>query len=236
MVVGCTICAMRHDKEWIGTRSGRIFIPGSITSAWLVTGNACIGVDNRKIEKYALNFYRAEEDSRLPILAGNEMMKLKVGKYDLINERIKKMMNECTDRSSYYDVRCSGMFMEVLTYLNREIDRGKIAPEKQRYVEGLREYIRQHYREKITKDNLADVIRKSPNYAAALFSSITGQTIGEYVHSLRVKTAIYMLAESQLTVSEISEYLGYSDVSYFYKIFKRITGKVPSDYLSDRKS
>src|SRR5690606_29919049 len=92
----------------------------------------------------------------------------------------------------------------------------------------------EHYRTKITKDHLGDVIRKSPNYAATLFSSVTGQTISEYTHSLRIKTAMFMIKESRLTIGEISMFLGYSDVSFFNKIFKRITGKIPSEYLAER--
>jgi len=61
---------------------------------------------------------------------------------------------------------------------------------------------------------------------------VTGQTISEYVHSIRIKTAIGLLQESELTLEEISEFLGYSDVSYFHKVFRRMTGKKPSEYRS----
>jgi AraC family transcriptional regulator of arabinose operon len=51
-----------------------------------------------------------------------------------------------------------------------------------------------------------------------------------------MKTAVYMLTESQLMISEIADYLGYNDVSYFYRIFKRSTGSSPSDFLHERSS
>ncbi|MGO4371343.1 helix-turn-helix domain-containing protein, partial [Paenibacillus sp. MCAF20] len=74
----------------------------------------------------------------------------------------------------------------------------------------------------------------TPNYAATLFSKMTGQTISEYVHSVRIRTAIYMLNESLLTVSEVAAYLGYNDVSYFHKLFKKTTGSTPAQFAHNR--
>ncbi|GIP35171.1 helix-turn-helix domain-containing protein [Paenibacillus sp. J2TS4] len=184
--------------------------------------------------KYGMDFVKTGEDPQLPILESKEAVKLKIGCYDLIYERVKRIKDQWTERPSYYEVMTAALLTEILTYINIEWDRRNLSSGKYRLVEIMRIYIKDHYRSKITKEDLGEAIRRSPNYAASLFSTITGQTIGEYVHMLRVNTAIYMLTESQLTVNEISEFLGYSDVSYFHRIFKRITGKVPSSYLSER--
>lgn len=82
----------------------------------------------------------------------------------------------------------------------------------------------------MTKETLADVVGRSPNYAATIFRQVTGQTISDYTHGVRVKTAMYMLEESLLTVEDIADFLGYSDVSYFTRTFKRIAGMPPSAY------
>jgi len=185
----------------------------------------------------SLKLFRHDEYPYLPILDTDKYIHSKVGCYDLIHEKIKIIFSQWTEEKiEYYDIFSSALLIEILTYWNRELNRGKINPEKHRNVESMKRYIQDHYRNKITKEVLADVIRKSPNYAATLFSSITGQTISGYVHSLRIKTAIYMLTESQLTVAEISEFLGYREVSYFNRIFKQHTGKSPSEYFSERPS
>lgn len=186
--------------------------------------------------KYVATFKLYSDSPTLPILISDKCINTKVGCYDLIHERMKLLSNQWTEKLSYYEIFSSALLIEILTFWNRELDRGTITSVKHRYIELMKKNIQDHYRIKITKDDLSSVIRKSPNYAATLFSTITGQTISEYVHSLRIKTAIYMLSESLLTVGEISEFLGYSDVSYFNKIFKRITGKSPSDYFSERPS
>jgi AraC family transcriptional activator of pobA len=107
---------------------------------------------------------------------------------------------------------------------------------KDQHIQAMKSYIQNHYREKVTKDDLGWIIKKSPNYAATLFSDLTGLTISEFIHRMRVKTAIYMLHHSQMNVGEVAEFLGYSDSSYFHKVFKRIHGSSPSDLLQNKDS
>lgn len=186
--------------------------------------------------KYVVTFKLIKDVPILPILTSKQYIHTKLGCYELILDRMKSLHSGWVDKGSYYDIYSSALLMEIFTHLNREVDRGPIISEKHRYIELMKKYIQDHYRNKITKDDLAEVIHKTPNHTATLFRTITGQTISEYVHMLRTKTAIYMLRDSQLNVSEISEFLGYSDVSYFNKTFKRVTGKSPSYYLSERPS
>ncbi|WP_274365546.1 AraC family transcriptional regulator [Paenibacillus thermotolerans] len=187
--------------------------------------------------KTVATFILTSDSPILPVLNCKEHIhSKKIGSYELIHERMKQLSHQWIEKTPYYDVFASALLLEVLTRWNQELDRGAIHSEKYGSVDLMKKYIQENYRGKITKNVLGDAIRKSPNYAATLFSKTTGQTISEYVHSLRIKTAIYMLRESQLTVSEISEYLGYSDVSFFNKTFRRLTGVPPSHYLSERSS
>ena len=100
-------------------------------------------------------------------------------------------------------------------------------------MDRMKSYIERHYREKITKEELGDVIGKTP-ITRGTFKSVTGQTISQYVHAQRIKRAVYLLTESRLTVQEIAVFLGYQDLSYFYRIYKRVTGTAPSDLLHER--
>jgi AraC family transcriptional regulator, transcriptional activator of pobA len=186
--------------------------------------------------KIVVAFRTITELPLLPILGSKVYIHSKIGCFELIHERIKLLYQQWSERIPYYEAFASALLLEILTRWNQELDRGVIPAETIRTVELMKKYIQDNYRSKITKHVLGDVIRKSPNYAATLFSRSTGQTISEYVHSLRIKTAIYMLVESQLTVYEISEFLGYSDVSFFNKTFRRFTGHPPSYYLNERPS
>jgi AraC family transcriptional regulator of arabinose operon len=125
--------------------------------------------------------------------------------------------------------------MELLVYTNREVEGRPAAPVAHRLADQMKAHIQNHYRERVSKEELAQVIQRSPNHAAKIFRDTTGQTIGEYVHAVRMKTAVYMLQYSVLTVAEIAEFVGYSDPSYFYRVFRRVTGHVPAHFLAARE-
>ena len=186
--------------------------------------------------KYVVNFRKSAAERGLPLLQLQEPLKQRLGCFEVIQERLRGILTQYKERPAYFELMAEALLTEVLIYLNQEMDRGMISSEKHRRVDSMRQYISTHYREKVTKEELGDVISTTPNYAAALFKAVTNQTISEYVHNQRMKTAIYMLTESQLMISEIADYLGYNDVSYFYRIFKRSTGSSPSDFLHERSS
>lgn len=166
----------------------------------------------------------------LPIFLSNQAVHAKVYSYEVAQDLVRKIEAQWQEKPAYFEVMTTALCTELLTHWCRELDRGSISTERERHVELMKGYIQTHYRERITKEELGEFIRRSPNYAATLFRTVTGQTISEVVHSHRIKAAKYMLTESELTVGEIAEYLGYADVSYFHRVFKRITGVSPAAY------
>jgi len=152
------------------------------------------------------------------------------GRFEWMLERLRDVYAEWTDRTAYADIRGSAVVTELLALWNREFEQAPMAQSTQKLVDKMKQYIQQYHRDKVTKDELGACINRTPNYAASLFRRATGQTISEAVHAARMKTAVYMLTDSLLTVAEISDYLGYRDVSYFQRVFKRTTGRTPSSY------
>ncbi|WP_159887235.1 helix-turn-helix domain-containing protein [Paenibacillus puerhi] len=193
-------------------------------------------------EKYVVTFLpgasapHAAGDGRppLPLLQLAEYVQLRCGPSDLLLARLQLMHENWTERLSYHEIMAQALLLETLTLLSREWDRGPHSSAKHGLAEHMKTYIKQHYRRRVTKEELAAVTGKSPNYCATLFRQMTGQTISDYVHAARVKTAVSMLRHSRLTVADIGEYVGYADASYFHRIFRRMTGYPPSFYMRER--
>ncbi len=175
-----------------------------------------------------------EPATPLSLLRQQQPVHMKPGCYERIHDMLKQLAVQWEERPSYYELMAESLLTQLLVELNREYDRGIISEDRHRLVEQMKRYIQQNYSLRIGKEQLAEVIQRTPNYAATLFKTITGQTISEYTHQERMKRAVYMLTESHLTVAEIAEFLGYSEVSYFYRIFKKTMGVPPTGLMQDR--
>lgn len=97
-------------------------------------------------------------------------------------------------------------------------------------IEHAFHYITIHLHEKITLDQVAEAVSLSPCYLSRLFLKETGMSIVDFIQKERVDAAKHMLTYSDYTLAAISQYLHFSNQSYFVKIFKKYTGKTPGQY------
>jgi len=62
------------------------------------------------------------------------------------------------------------------------------------------------------------------------FKAATGSTLIEYLQNLRIEEAKRLLEQGELPMDEVSEAVGYLDISFFRRLFKRLTGLTPGQY------
>lgn len=99
----------------------------------------------------------------------------------------------------------------------------------------LMTYIDQHCYEKISLADIAEKCFYTPSYFSQAFKKYCGQSLSEYVKKKRITYAMELLENTQHTVSEISEMVGYHDRAFFYKVFKEVVGCPPSEYRNNDK-
>lgn len=91
-------------------------------------------------------------------------------------------------------------------------------------------FIGMNYGEKITLQQLADLVHMHPNYLCKLFKDYMGQTVFEYLTSIRISFATQFIRNSPHPLREIAEQCGFNSMSYFNKKFKEHTGITPYAY------
>lgn len=99
----------------------------------------------------------------------------------------------------------------------------------------VREYIRTHLGEKLTRKTISDNLFFSPDYLAKVFLAETGVTMGAYICTTRLERAKEQLTRTTLPIGTIAAELGYQNFSEFSQWFKKQTGLVPSQFRKNNQ-
>ncbi|MDL2323564.1 response regulator [Ruminococcaceae bacterium OttesenSCG-928-A16] len=91
-------------------------------------------------------------------------------------------------------------------------------------------YIEDHYAEKLTLPDVAEQVYVSQWHLSKLISRTTGQSFSDLLNGVRIKQAKELLKDPSLKIWEISERVGFSDVTHFSRIFKKIEHKSANEY------
>jgi len=91
-------------------------------------------------------------------------------------------------------------------------------------------YIEEHYAEPLSLKDLAKHFHFNPSYLSSYFASHNKEVFVDYLNRIRTEKAAELLRKEQATIAEISGMVGYSDHSYFCKVFKKAMGCSPSQY------
>ena len=91
-------------------------------------------------------------------------------------------------------------------------------------------YVRENFREKITMKDICVALGRTKSAICPAFKQKYGITVVDYLTELRIEEAKKLLLETDMNVGEISDETGFSDTSYFSKVFLRTVGVSPSAY------
>ncbi|MBO7336254.1 MAG: AraC family transcriptional regulator, partial [Lachnospiraceae bacterium] len=103
---------------------------------------------------------------------------------------------------------------------------------KNHIVTNVKKYIAEHIKEKLVLDKVAAAFGISPNYLSQLFGKYSDLGFSEYVNSCKIKKSKELLATGQYKVYEVADLLGYESSFYFSKVFKKVEGISPTDFLN----
>lgn len=96
--------------------------------------------------------------------------------------------------------------------------------------DNIEQYIRTRYTTELSMQDVARAMNYSEAYFCKLFKQCFKVNFSAWLNEFRVERAKEMLLDSRLSVRDVSIACGYTDANYFARVFKRITGKTPSEY------
>lgn len=153
--------------------------------------------------------------------ASLEKLKTKNGVEDIIEN----------DTQRNFDVKkCETIGLIMESYISILLEKYTDGPtDEKQLIKNIKAYISENIEHEISINAMARFFNYNPIYFGRLFKKETGITIKEYVNRERILLAEKLICESE-TIIELSQKVGFNNVTYFNKIFKEYTGLTPMEY------
>ena len=173
-------------------------------------------------------FFRFEENT-------DQILHLSPTELTYVESLLSLIREEYQTREDGYTIVAKSYLITMLMFLGRvwektyrshSLSYGK----KRELVEDAIHHIDTNLSDRLTVDALASMLYLSPDYFRRVFRDVTGQSPIKYINKLRIEKAKELLAQSDLTVSKISEAVGVGDPQYFSKLFHEAEGMTPLQY------
>ena len=217
-----TVCT---DNEILPFKAGDFII-------WEAEKPFRYGNTNPNIQKYLWVHFTGFHAARLISELGLSMGKLyhtspSEKKKEYILDLFRGMFDEFSNRRQGMEEACAGFLTNILVALVREAE--KVSIGRRRKLNTV-PYLHTHYRDNTSIAELAAMEHLSVSRYREVFKNQTGMSPVDYRTALRISNACRLLLQTDLTVAEVADDCGYSDVFFFMRLFKRKNGVTPGEY------
>lgn len=186
----------------------------------------------------SLSFFEIEQSSHMLSCLCNYIVEEAMNK-NLILEMYEKMPLSIEKKRTSEEL--TGYPLENMEHLKKELSDAvtnayiKASPEQTPAYQNpvLRpalDYIYQNKAENATQKELASLCHISPSYFSRLFTKETGENFSAYLSRLKIEWAKQLLEKTDLTITHISDELGFYEPGYFIRTFKKYEKVTPSLY------
>lgn len=157
--------------------------------------------------------------------------------YTSILSSFKQLIDSFNSRNYGYQLSIKSSLFNIFYTLFNE-NHIQINIEKEHYndlikVEKLKEvikYIQTNYKNPISIKELADIAQYSEYHFLRFFKNETSKTCTQYINNFRIQKAALLLSNTSLSITEIAYEVGFGDVSYFIKTFKKYMCTSPNKF------
>lgn len=156
-----------------------------------------------------------------------------VDDYEIDMARSEKVYSQFNQCDTYLEVK--NLMLEQVNIMEKSLRIGKLKKYSDIVGKAI-ENICADYDKSITLNSVAERINVNSSYLSRLFLKETGKNFIYYLTEIKVKKAMKFLKESNLSVQEIGEKIGYQNSKYFNRVFKKIAGISPYKYRINSKN
>jgi len=153
---------------------------------------------------------------------------------------LRNILREMEQKNTGYEDVCQA-YMEILI-IRLMRNTALAVPTAPQMISGNRQcasvkrYIDLHFKEALTLEQLAEDAHMNKYYLSHAFKREYGTSPINYMITRRIEESKYLLAETDLSMSQIAQLLGFSSLSYFSQVFRRTQAITPMEYRQSTKN
>ena len=157
-----------------------------------------------------------------------------------ISSCLRNILREMEQKNPGYEDVCQA-YMEILIIRLMRTTTLAVPSEPQaistnRQCAAVRRYIDLHFKEPLTLEQLAEEGHMNKFYLSHAFKKEYGLSPINYMITRRIDESKYLLAETDLSMSQIAQLLGFSSLSYFSQVFRRTQDISPKEYRQSQRN
>ncbi|CRZ34052.1 AraC family two component transcriptional regulator [Herbinix hemicellulosilytica] len=144
----------------------------------------------------------------------------------LIVEKLDSLQENISSSKTYKDLieKTNEFLNEYCSFTQAKLSGRSSA------IQAALQYIEDNYMNKLTLDKVANYVYLNSSYLSQLFKKEMNMSFSDYVEQIRLKHAKILLKETDYSMNQIAEAVGFSSQNYFTRIFKKSTGITPIKY------
>lgn len=226
--------SIRYDYGFVYVVSGEMFFENKGKRTVLKNGEFKIGgphdyetyfgTDSSYLNYYWLNFTGGAVEELINKIGISFSTCYKCRSGAEIENELKKIFGEFIIDDEYFLVRCEAALVNILSAVARD------SKTETKHLLKSVEFIHKNYDKNITVKELADMEGLSASHYFSVFKKNMGVAPLQYLTQQRINSACVHLQNNNYSISQIAEMVGYSDVGYFIRIFKKTVGVTPNRY------
>ncbi|MEO7599222.1 MAG: helix-turn-helix transcriptional regulator [Opitutus sp.] len=156
-----------------------------------------------------------------------------------MQEILRAIRREAEDHRPGIRHRVRALSVNLIVHVARMVHETQLPaptaqPAQVTLINQIKEYLLRNYAHELTLGQIAWDVRKSEEHVARVFRRVTGQTVFDYLRTIRLETAKTLLIKSNKTLTEIAALCGFSSLALFSRNFALYVGRSPSSYRGSR--
>lgn len=155
--------------------------------------------------------------------------------YDKLFKCVRSLINLYNKKDEFFEIKIKAELYNLFHILFKyflipEEHESNMKDNTTRNIKTILDYIDENYMKPITIEELAASVDLSKHYFMRFFKKYMGMTCIEYINDYRLNIATNLLLTTSMQITEVSQQIGITNLSYFNRIFKKRYNMTPKEY------